>query len=365
MAPQVKLLTDGGIPVMAHIGFTPQSEHTLGRLPGAGPRRRRLAGWSRRRWRWRPPGAFAVVMEMVPGDVAAAGHREADDPHHRDRRRRTAATPRCWCGRTPSACAPARWPGSSSSTPTSTGCCSRPLAPTPTTSGRAPSRDPSTPSERRPRSGPASQAPAPRTVCARVRSSPHSPPALTRRRLRRSGQRLGRAAPSSPDRRVSPTVRPAARTAVVQGAPPGRGGYSHVWDVKTIGAGGWLLTERDTARLRLLRNGRLRAVRVPQQQGLGLRRDRADVPGGRPHFARNRRFYTCQGGFTCSWSRRPRDGLEADHQRPHGAQPRQAARRPSDQQRAPRRAAGCSSIAPAAPSSSAPATPRSAPTPAT
>src|ERR1700710_1571210 len=38
MAPQVRLLTSGGIPVMAHIGFTPQSEHGLGgyRVQGRG-----------------------------------------------------------------------------------------------------------------------------------------------------------------------------------------------------------------------------------------------------------------------------------------------------------------------------------------
>src|ERR687898_2612912 len=30
MAPVIKKLARGGIPVMAHIGFTPQSEHTLG-----------------------------------------------------------------------------------------------------------------------------------------------------------------------------------------------------------------------------------------------------------------------------------------------------------------------------------------------
>ena len=38
MAPTVKLLTDAGIPVMAHLGFTPQSEHGLGgyRVQGRG-----------------------------------------------------------------------------------------------------------------------------------------------------------------------------------------------------------------------------------------------------------------------------------------------------------------------------------------
>ena len=38
MAPAVELLTRSGIPVMAHVGFTPQSEHTLGgyRVQGRG-----------------------------------------------------------------------------------------------------------------------------------------------------------------------------------------------------------------------------------------------------------------------------------------------------------------------------------------
>ena len=38
MAPQIELLTRGGVPVMAHIGFTPQSEHALGgyRVQGRG-----------------------------------------------------------------------------------------------------------------------------------------------------------------------------------------------------------------------------------------------------------------------------------------------------------------------------------------
>src|SRR3990170_3256323 len=38
MVPQIERLTMGGIPVMAHIGFTPQSEHALGgyRVQGRG-----------------------------------------------------------------------------------------------------------------------------------------------------------------------------------------------------------------------------------------------------------------------------------------------------------------------------------------
>src|SRR6476646_7115862 len=70
MAPQVELLTRSGIPVMAHIGFTPQSEHNLGgyRVQGRGETGRRLLADAQA---LEAAGAFAVVMEMVPGDVAA------------------------------------------------------------------------------------------------------------------------------------------------------------------------------------------------------------------------------------------------------------------------------------------------------
>ena len=70
MAPQVELLTRGGIPVMAHIGFTPQSEHNLGgyRVQGRGETAQRLISEAKA---LEAAGAFALVMEMVPGDVAA------------------------------------------------------------------------------------------------------------------------------------------------------------------------------------------------------------------------------------------------------------------------------------------------------
>jgi 3-methyl-2-oxobutanoate hydroxymethyltransferase len=69
MAPQVRKLTDGGIPVMAHIGFTPQSEHNLGgyRVQGRGDTAKRVVEEA---LAMEEAGAFSVVMEMVPGDVA-------------------------------------------------------------------------------------------------------------------------------------------------------------------------------------------------------------------------------------------------------------------------------------------------------
>jgi 3-methyl-2-oxobutanoate hydroxymethyltransferase len=70
MAPQVELLTNGGIPVMAHIGFTPQSEHNLGgyRVQGRGEAAAAVLEAART---MEAAGAFSVVLEMVPGDVAA------------------------------------------------------------------------------------------------------------------------------------------------------------------------------------------------------------------------------------------------------------------------------------------------------
>ncbi len=69
MAPQVQKLTESGIPVMAHIGFTPQSEHALGgyRVQGRGEAAARMLEAAKA---MEPAGAFALVMEMVPGDTA-------------------------------------------------------------------------------------------------------------------------------------------------------------------------------------------------------------------------------------------------------------------------------------------------------
>lgn len=69
MAPQIKLMTDGAIPVMAHIGFTPQSEHNLGgyRVQGRGDAAQKLLDDA---LAVQEAGAFAVVMEMVPAPIA-------------------------------------------------------------------------------------------------------------------------------------------------------------------------------------------------------------------------------------------------------------------------------------------------------
>ena len=70
VVPQVGKLVGAGIPVMAHIGFTPQSEHGLGgyRVQGRGDAAEQLVAQA---LELEAAGAFALVMEMVPGDVAA------------------------------------------------------------------------------------------------------------------------------------------------------------------------------------------------------------------------------------------------------------------------------------------------------
>jgi len=68
-AAQVEAIVGAGIPVMAHIGFTPQSEHTLGgyRVQGRGDSAEEVIADARA---VAEAGAFAVVLEMVPGEVA-------------------------------------------------------------------------------------------------------------------------------------------------------------------------------------------------------------------------------------------------------------------------------------------------------
>ena len=79
MVPVIEKCTRGGIPVMAHIGFTPQSEHTLGgyRVQGRGDTGDRVIADA---LAVQEAGAFAVVMEMVPGDVAEQISKELTIP---------------------------------------------------------------------------------------------------------------------------------------------------------------------------------------------------------------------------------------------------------------------------------------------
>ena len=68
-ADQIRHIVDAGVPVMAHIGFTPQSEHQLGGhvIQGRGAGEDQLLADARA---VEDAGAFAVVLEMVPAGAA-------------------------------------------------------------------------------------------------------------------------------------------------------------------------------------------------------------------------------------------------------------------------------------------------------
>jgi 3-methyl-2-oxobutanoate hydroxymethyltransferase len=79
VAAQIAALTGAGIPVMAHVGFTPQSEHVIGgyRVQGRENQGAEVLADARA---VAEAGAFAVVLEMVPGEVAKQVTKELSIP---------------------------------------------------------------------------------------------------------------------------------------------------------------------------------------------------------------------------------------------------------------------------------------------
>ncbi|MET1044418.1 MAG: 3-methyl-2-oxobutanoate hydroxymethyltransferase [Microbacteriaceae bacterium] len=78
-AEQIRRIVSAGIPVMAHIGFTPQSEHGLGGhlIQGRAPQLAQLLADAHA---VEDAGAFAVVLEMVTSDAAAQVTKELRIP---------------------------------------------------------------------------------------------------------------------------------------------------------------------------------------------------------------------------------------------------------------------------------------------
>jgi len=77
--PQVELLVESGIPVMGHLGLTPQSVNTLGgyRVQGRGEAGDRLLDDA---LALQEAGAFALVLEVVPSDLAERVTKELTIP---------------------------------------------------------------------------------------------------------------------------------------------------------------------------------------------------------------------------------------------------------------------------------------------
>ena len=69
VVPTVEKIVNVGVPVMAHVGFTPQSVNALGgyRVQGRGDDAARVLGAAKA---LEDAGAFAIVLEMVTADLA-------------------------------------------------------------------------------------------------------------------------------------------------------------------------------------------------------------------------------------------------------------------------------------------------------
>jgi 3-methyl-2-oxobutanoate hydroxymethyltransferase len=78
-AAHIRAIVDAGVPVMAHIGFTPQSVHGLGgfKIQGRGDGAEQLRADARA---VQEAGAFAVVLELMPAALAAEVTKELAIP---------------------------------------------------------------------------------------------------------------------------------------------------------------------------------------------------------------------------------------------------------------------------------------------
>ena len=70
VVPQVEALVEAGVPVMAHLGLTPQSVHAMGgyQVQGRGEPGERLLEDAKA---LEAVGVFAIVLEVVPAELAA------------------------------------------------------------------------------------------------------------------------------------------------------------------------------------------------------------------------------------------------------------------------------------------------------
>ncbi|MGH3980225.1 MAG: 3-methyl-2-oxobutanoate hydroxymethyltransferase [Pseudonocardiaceae bacterium] len=70
VVPQVEALVEAGVPVMAHLGLTPQSVHAMGgyKVQGRGEDGERLVADAKA---LEAAGVFSIVLEVVPSDLAA------------------------------------------------------------------------------------------------------------------------------------------------------------------------------------------------------------------------------------------------------------------------------------------------------
>jgi 3-methyl-2-oxobutanoate hydroxymethyltransferase len=103
----VRRLVDIGVPVMGHVGLLPQSVHQLGGYRKRGTEPEEADTILVDAHALQDAGAFAIVLESIPDDLARAISSQLEIPHHRHRRRARLRWPgagqfrTCWPDRRP------------------------------------------------------------------------------------------------------------------------------------------------------------------------------------------------------------------------------------------------------------------------
>ena len=71
IAPVIRQLSDAGIPVMGHVGLTPQSVHSIGGYRVQGRSQKGADALMQDALAVEEAGAFAIVLELIPAELAA------------------------------------------------------------------------------------------------------------------------------------------------------------------------------------------------------------------------------------------------------------------------------------------------------
>ncbi len=117
---RARAIVRAGIPVMGHVGLTPQTATALGGYKTQGKTAQSAIQLCEDALALQAVGCFAIVFEAVPAGDHRGDRREAGGAGDRHRRRSGRRPARSSSSMTCSASPPAAWPNSSSATPTST-----------------------------------------------------------------------------------------------------------------------------------------------------------------------------------------------------------------------------------------------------
>ena len=87
VAEQIRAMTRSEIPVMAHIGLTPQAIHRMGGYKVQGKTEEAAKRLLQEAHVVEDAGAFALLLEAIPHEACKEDHQRAFDPDDRDRGR--------------------------------------------------------------------------------------------------------------------------------------------------------------------------------------------------------------------------------------------------------------------------------------